>query len=238
MTTRSSVEQFVTAAAVIAFAAVLPTSGRAQTTPAKYPRMAPIGQYRMTPSAEIALAKSAAPAAISGDADVLVLGATGYENAVKGKNGFVCLVQRAWANEFGDPGFWNPKLRGPMCLNPAAARSVLPTYLTRTQWVLAGVPETTMAERDRAATAKGTSAPEAGAMCYMLSKAGYLGDDAGGPWHPHLMFFLPRTPSATWGANVDHSPVVFNDGPDAAFTTFMVLVSHWSDGAEDAKSGK
>jgi hypothetical protein len=237
MTTRSRAEQFVTAVSVIGAAVFLPTSGYAQAKSAPYPRMAPIGQYSMTPSAEIALAKSAAPAAISGDADVLVLGATGYEKAVKGKNGFVCLVQRAWANEFGDPGFWNPKLRGPMCFNPAAARSVLPTYLTRTQWVLSAVSEKTMKERELAA-AKGTSAPEAGAMCYMLSKAGYLGDDAGGPWHPHLMFFLPRTPSATWGANVDHSPVVFNDGPGAAFTTFMVVVSHWSDGAEDSRSGQ
>ncbi|HEX3927084.1 MAG TPA: hypothetical protein VHW65_03735, partial [Gemmatimonadales bacterium] len=190
--------------------------------------MAPIAQYSMMPSVEIALARSAAPASIAGNADILVLGAAGYQRAANGSNGFVCLVQRSWANAFGDPGFWNPKLRGPICFNPAAARSVLPAYLTRTEWVLAGMSGSKMAERSRAA-AKGANAPETGAMSYMLSKAGYLGDEAGGPWHPHLMFFLPRTSSATWGANVDRSPVVVNDPADAAFSTFMVVVAKWSD---------
>ena len=45
-------------------------------------------------NAEIVLARSAAPEAISRDADVLVLGQHGYETAVKGKNGFVCAVER------------------------------------------------------------------------------------------------------------------------------------------------
>jgi hypothetical protein len=59
-------------------------------------RMAPIEQYLMTDrDAEIALARSSAPESISRDAEVLVLGRHGFETAVKGKNGFVCIVGRS-----------------------------------------------------------------------------------------------------------------------------------------------
>jgi len=217
---------------VIGFAALLPAAGRTQTTATPYPTMAPIDQYRMTPAAEIALAKSAAPAGVSAAADILVLGAAGYETASKGTNGFVCLVERSWANDFVKADFWNPKNRGPICYNPAAARSVLPTYLTRTTWVLAGVSQAKMAERSPAPSA--APAPEVGAMAYMLSPGGYLGDDAKGPWHPHLMFFLPRTPAAAWGADLQHSPVVLLSAPNAGLTLFVVPVARWGDGSSDS----
>src|SRR6202167_5713508 len=68
------------------------------TTP--YPSMAPLDQYLMDRDAEIAMARSAAPEAISRDAEVLVLGRHGYETAVKGKNGFVCVVERGWMSPF------------------------------------------------------------------------------------------------------------------------------------------
>src|SRR5262245_271898 len=66
------------------------------TTP--YPNMAPIEQYLMDRTAEIALARSAAPESISRDAEVPVLGGHGFETAVKGKNGFVCIVERSWTS--------------------------------------------------------------------------------------------------------------------------------------------
>ena len=92
-----------------------------------YPGMAPLEQYRVASAAEeIALSQSAAPASISGEASVLTLGDHGYETALKGKNGFVCLVERSWAAGFDDAEFWNPKLRAPICFNAAAARTVLP----------------------------------------------------------------------------------------------------------------
>ena len=58
----------------------------------KYPKMAPIGQYLMEKNAEIQLARSAAPDSISRDATIRGLGRQGYETAVEGKNGFVCMV--------------------------------------------------------------------------------------------------------------------------------------------------
>src|ERR1700693_5655961 len=98
-----------------------------------YPEMAPAEQYRMANRAdEIALARSPAPPSISGDAEVLVLGSHGYETAVKGKNGFGCFVQRSWTAAFDASEFWNPKIRGPNCFNPPAARTELPQELKRT----------------------------------------------------------------------------------------------------------
>ena len=85
------------------------------------------------------------------------LGAQGYDTAVKGKNGFVCLVQRSWTTAFEDPEFWNPKMRSPVCLNPAAARSVLPHVLELTKWVLTGVPRTEMIDRTKAELAAKTT---------------------------------------------------------------------------------
>jgi hypothetical protein len=107
-----------------------------------YPSMAPLDQYLISDrNVEIALARSAAPDSISHDAKVLVLGSHGYETAVEGKNGFVCLVERGWMGPFdGDfaANFWNPKIRGPICYNPPAARSVLPLAYKRTELILAG----------------------------------------------------------------------------------------------------
>ena len=233
MASSVSMSRLVVAVSIVITTAALPRLSSAQRPTARYPTMAPIEQYRMTASAEIALAKSAAPAAISGDADIFVLGDKGYERVVKGRNGFACIVERSWANNFTHSEFWNPKTRGPICFNAAAARSVLPPYLTRTEWVLAGRSQSEMQERSRPTLS--ASQDLAGAMCYMLSKTGYLGDDAGGPWHPHLMFFQPRGSSAEWGANLPHSPVFLVDsGGSEPFVVLAIPVPRWSDGTRDS----
>lgn len=195
-----------------------------------YPAMAPLGQYRMASEAqEIALAKSAAPASISDHAEVLVLGEHGYVTAVKGGDGFVCIVTRSWDNDYSSSEFWNPKARGPQCMNPAAARSVLPGYLMRTEWALAGLSKAGMEKREKAARAAGKlTAPESGSVVYMMSKSGYLNDAAAGPWRPHVMFFMPGKAATLWGANLPGSPVMAGYGGD--ITTFFVLVPDWSDG--------
>ena len=205
-------------------------SAGADGAKAAYPAMAPIGQYLMaSPSDEIALARSAAPASIAGDADVMTLGSHGYETAAKGRNGFVCMVWRSWTAGFDDPEFWNPKLRAPICLNAAAAHSVLPGYLERTRWALSGVSKADMIARTQAAVAANTRVlPAPGAMSYMMSKQGYLGD-AAGHWHPHLMFFFAGTDSGDWGANLGGSPVIAAKDDTERTTTFFVLVPKWSD---------
>jgi len=195
-----------------------------------YPAMAPLAQYQTaSPSEEIALARSAAPPSISADAEVLTLGAKGYDTAVKGKNGFVCIVSRSWGAAFSDPVFWNPKIRAGICYNPAGVRSVLPAYLERTRWVLAGVSTADMIARIKAEIAGKTYVlPEPGAMCFMLSKQQRFSD--GGHWHPHLMFFIAHVDGAAWGADLPGSPIYASAGDPDPVTTFMVPVTKWSDG--------
>lgn len=201
-----------------------------------YPAMAPVERYRIAdPKDEIALARTAAPASISGDAEVLVLGAQGYETAVKGTNGFVCFVERSWAANFDDTDFWNPKLRAPNCFNAAAVRSVLPRYLERTRWVLSGVGKPQLIERTKAAlTGHPLTAPEAGSLSFMLSKQGYLGDQVGGPWLPHVMFFVPHGQAASWGAGLHASPIFGGDSSEIDVNTLFIPVAHWSDGSPAA----
>jgi hypothetical protein len=206
-----------------------------------YAAMAPLAQYLPVSDAEeIALAKSAAPPSISANAEVLVLGPQGYKTAVRGDNGFVCLVQRSWAASFADKEFWNPNLRAPICHNRAAARTVHPTYLERTTWVLSGMAKTEMMDRTRTQVhAKKFMLPEAGAMSYMLSKQGHL-NDADGHWHPHVMLCFAHVAAAGWGANLDGSPILADSGPifsqegqPEPMTTFFIPVARWSDGTPE-----
>jgi hypothetical protein len=204
---------------------------------ASYPAMAPLARYlEANETDEIALARSAAPKSISANADVLTLSKDGYRATIKGTNGFVCLVERSWATGFADPEFWNPKFRAPTCYNRAAAGSVLPHYIERTGWVLAGVSTSEMIARTRVElSANAFMLPAAGAMSYMMSRHTHL-HDADGHWHPHLMFYLANTETAAWGANLEGSPVFADgstifaqEGNPEPVTTFFVPVTKWSD---------
>jgi hypothetical protein len=220
---------FGTLVLVVVMSAVSQTQAQDPKTP--YPSMAPLDQYLMAErNAEIALARSAAPESISHDAAVMVLGGHGYETAVKGNNGFVCMVERSWAAGIDDPDFWNPKLRGPICLNPPAARSYLPLTIKKTELVLAARSKAQMFEDIKTAfDKKELPTLESGAMCYMMSKQGYL-SDRDGRWRPHLMFFAPLTDPAAWGAGLPGSPVIaFKDTPER-LTVFLIPVGQWSDG--------
>lgn len=202
--------------------------GQAKKDP--YPAMAPLSQYLMPESAEIAMARSAAPASISDGAEVMVLSRSGYATAVKGTNGFLCIVERSWGASTDIPDFWNPKVRGPICFNPAAARTFLPIYLMKTKLVLAGKSKAEMVQATTTAFDKRElPALAPGAMCYMQSKRQYL-NDQGKSWHPHLMFFVSGDAAKSWGANLNGSPVLATNDPEERVTIFMVLVSKWSDG--------
>src|SRR5215469_14335571 len=159
----------------------------AQYAKTPYPSMASLDRYLMEDrNSEIALARSAAPESISRDAEVMVLVCHFDETAIKGTNGFVCIVERSWTAPIDDPGFWNPKGRAPLCLNAAAARTYLPRTIKKTDLILAGRTKAQMVEAVAAAVHKKELPPmEPGAMCYMLSKQGYLSDRVG-HWHPHL----------------------------------------------------
>jgi hypothetical protein len=196
-----------------------------------YPSMAALDRYLMPDrNAEIALARSAAPDSISHDAKVLVLGPHGYETAIEGKNGFVCVVERGWMAPFDNPEFWNPKIRGPICYNPPAVRSILPMTYKRTEMVLAGQSKDQVMQGIATFVKKELPAMEPGAFTYMMSKEAYL-TDADGHNMAHLMFYTPLMADAVWGAGLPKSPVITN--PQFAregIDVFMVLTGMWSDG--------
>ncbi len=201
---------------------------RAQADP--YPAMAALEQYLMPKDAEIALARSAAPASIADKATVMVMGRDGYSIAAPGTNGFVCYVERSWAKSVDDSEFWNPKLRAPNCFNEAAARSVAQVYLMKTRLVLAGKSKEEIRQGIAASLDNGQlPALAPGGMCYMMSKQQYLNDESKS-WHPHLMFYVAGDVPKSWGANLDGSPVIAVNDAEARVTVFMVVVHHWSDG--------
>jgi hypothetical protein len=99
--------------------------------------------------------------------------------------------------------------------------------------ILRGESKAQMFESIKAALdKKEVPPPEPGAMCYMLSKDGFLGDHAG-HWHPHLMFFVPQTDATTWGADLPGSPIFAGKDVEDRLTVFLVPVAKWSDGTAD-----
>ena len=197
---------------------------KAQDTKSPYPSMAPIEQYRMDRDAEIAMARTAAPPSISRDAEILVLGQKNFETAVHGKNGFVCLVGRAFGGPLNNPEFWNPKNRSPICLNPPAARSLMPYAMKETGMALAGASKAQIIDAIRTAVAKKElGAPESGSMSYMMSREAYL-TDQGRHNLAHVMFELPRN------GVLQDDPNFFVSWDPAPVIEFNVPVGHWSDG--------
>ena len=207
---------------------------QAQDAKTPYPAMAPLNQYLIADrDAEIALARSAAPKSISDQAEIQVLTQHGYETAVKGTNGFVCIVERSWTAGADAPDFWNPKVRSPFCLNAEAVETYLPLTIMKTNLALAGKSKPEIVAAIQAALDEKKIPPiSRGAMCYMMSKQGYL-NDAGGHWHPHLMFFSPPTKPQAWGANLDDSPIIAVEDSEDRITIFMVPLSRWSDSTPD-----
>jgi hypothetical protein len=217
---------------VLAFALhIVLANAAAQGAKDLYPATAPLDQYLISDEkSEIALARSAAPASISDGAEVMVLRRDGYQTAVKGTNGFVCLVERSWGQGTDDAEFWNPKMRAPHCFNAQAAKSFAPIYLLKTRLVLAGKSKPEIA--NAIATAldkKEIPALEPGAMAYMMSKQQYL-NDQGKAWHPHTMFFSPGDMTKSWAADAPNSPVMMVNDPQERVTILLVLADKWSDG--------
>ena len=187
-------------------------------------------------SAEVALARTAAPASVTDSATVLVLTRVGFVEAHHGTNGFTCAVFRGFDGATTDPNFWNSQVRSPVCLNPQASHTVLPTLMKRAEWIMAGVDTTEVNARTKQAyAAHELTLPAAGAMAYMLSHQQNLGG-ADPHWMPHLMFYYDRTmPASAWGAGDGKSPII--DATGAAPSPLMVLlvpVPQWSDGTPAA----
>ncbi len=240
--TRNQICSSFLSAFLLVSALIATRRAAAQDAKQPYPTMSPVEQYLMDRDAEIALARSAAPDAISHDASVIVLTRHGYETAVEGKNGWVCWVGRGWMAMFDHPEFWNPKIRAADCLNPPAARSILPYAYKRAELLLAGHSKVEVIAAIKAALdKKELAALEPGGVSFMMSKSSYL-SDAGGHNMPHLMFYEAVNSDAVWGANPQTSPLLSVNywylSADAypqlksfpPIAVFLVGVDKWSDG--------
>jgi hypothetical protein len=216
-------------ALILALCAAWQAKARDAKTP--YPTMGPVEQYLIADhDEEMALARSAAPESISHHAQILVLGRQGYETAVKGSNGFVCVVNRSWMLPFDNPEFWDPAVRLPFCLNPPAVRSVLPLTIKEAEWVLAGLTKSQLFDRTKAAFDKNElPLPEPGSMCYMMSKQQNFGPKYGNA-DSHLMFWFPQKDHVNWGAEFPGVPVDVHQYSPQPITEFAISVSKWSDG--------
>jgi len=191
---------------------------------AKYP---PLSEYMMTPEAEIALARSAAPENVSAHATVKILTASGYKVAAQGDNGFVCMVMRGFSAPTYTPAqfrgiVYDPTIRAPICFTAPAARMVMPYYELRTKLALEGKGPDQIAESVQAAYVKGDLPRRDGvSFAYMWSADQNLGPGIG-HWHPHLMVFCPYYENTMVGGNEFGSllPQVSDD----AGTPFTVVV--------------
>src|SRR5579859_7380588 len=186
---------------------------------AQEPKYPPLSEYMMSQEAEVSLAKSAAPASISGHATIKVFTPSGYRVVHEGDNGFVCIVMRGFT---GAPTYtplpvrtyiaYDPKTRAPICFDPQAARTVLPYYEFRNKLGLEGKTPEQIKEAVQAAYMNGEIPQRHGvSFAYMWSADQILGP--AGHWHPHMMVFAPYYVNSMLGAGEDseHLPAVGDD---------------------------
>lgn len=199
-------------------------AGTARAQEKAYP---PLAQYLMPREAEVALARTAAPANISGKATIKVLTSSGFQVVHEGDNGFVCMVLRAWAAPTYTPApfrdlVYDPTVRAPICFNPEAVRSVVPYYELRSTLGMAGKAPDQIAMGIEAAYARGELPKREGAsFAYMWSAEQHLGPGVG-HYHPHMMVFTPYATNPQLGDNDNKLPIPFVS--DDAGTPFAVVV--------------
>ena len=192
----------------------------------------PLSEYLMPRDAEIALAKSAAPANISDRATIKVLTASGYQVAREGDNGFVCMVMRGWAAPTYTPAqlrdlVYDATTRAPICFDPVASQNVMPFYELRSKLGMQGKTPDQIAEGVQAAYAKGElSRRDAVSFAYMWSADQNLGPGIG-HWHPHMMVFAPYYKNSMIGGNEPGSPLPqVTDDAGTPFTVIVIPVDH------------
>ena len=207
---------------LLLLASLDPAAMRAQGL--KYP---PVSEYLMQRDAEIALARSAAPAGVSDRATIKILTKAGYEVAREGDNGVVCMVMRGFSAPTYTPAqfrdlVYDPTVRAPICFTAPAARTAMPYYELRTKLGLEGKGPDQIAEALQAAYVKGALPRRDGVtFAYMWSAHQHLGPGIDA-WHPHMMVFAPYSENSMLGGNPFGSllPQVSDD----AGTPFTVVV--------------
>jgi hypothetical protein len=196
---------------------------------AQYPKLT---EYLMPRDSEIALARSAAPANISDRATIKILTKSGYEEAHKGDNGFLCLVMRGWSAPTYTPVqfrnlVYDASVRAPICFDPTASRTVWPYYELRSRLGMTGKTPDQIAESIQTAYAKGQLPKrDAVSFAYMWSADMELGPGVG-HWHPHMMIFAPYYDNAMLGVSEFGNTVPqVSDDAGTPFSVIVVPLDH------------
>jgi hypothetical protein len=215
------------AAAILIFTVTIPSYAQGQT------QYSPLSEYLMPQDAEIALARSAAPANVSDRATIKVFTESGFEVAIEGDNGFVCMVMRAWSaptytpEAFRDFVYYAP-LRAPICFNPIAAQTMMPYYELRHQLGLEGKGPDEITQGVEAAYASGElPRMETVSFAYMWSANQDLGPGIGQGIGPHMMVFTPYYENSMLGGNEFAGTLPFvSDDAGTPFTVTLIPVDH------------
>ena len=139
--------------------------------------------------------------------------------------------------------FWNPKIRGPVCFNPPAARSILPMTYKRTEMVLAGQSKAQIIDGIKTFIKQELPPLEPGAMSYMMSKEQYLTDDGHHNWMAHLMFYTPLMDGCRLGCRSAQlsrhaeSTVQWRSGTNRRIHGSRGLVVGWNGGPSQGQVG-
>ena len=183
----------------------------------------------MSPDVEIALARSAAPAAISTGARVWVLTPKGYVIADSGKTSVNCYVGRPWVGAVE-----------PHCLDAEASATILPIQRFRVEQ-LAGGKSGDEVEREVAlGLASGKfRLPSRPAITYMMSARQDLVTGEGvavGRWEPHLMIYYPYLTSEETGLFAGFvAGVGFVENPGQALAALVIPVKEFVGPADSTK---
>lgn len=167
---------------------------------------------------EVALARSAAPAAVSSEATVLVWNGADFDVAEEGSNGVTCYVGRSW-----------PASLEPHCFDEEGSGTILPIHLYRTRRWHEGADDATIDTEIGRMLADGTfRLPSRPVLSYMMSAAQELISDQGEPagaWMPHLMIYYPYLTQENTGLGpmVSTDAAVITD-PGTPLSSVMIVV--------------
>lgn len=171
-------------------------------------------------AAEVALARSAAPASISDGSRVWAFTGTTYVVADSGQTGVNCYVGRPWSGSLE-----------PHCFDAEGAATVLPIQIRRIELYAAGRTETAVeAEIAQGILSGRFRLPSRSAVTYMMSAAQNLVTGPGTPigaWRPHLMIYQPFVTAEAVGLAKGGGGVMLVENSGMALAALIIPLEHF-----------
>lgn len=208
-------------AAVAATAMMLTAAGAAAE---------PAARHDLSQECEVALALSALPSRLRGQADVYALQDGRYEKVVDADGPFSCLVERSHASSIA-----------PQCMDAEGARTILPALIAQSEAAIRIPSAREAAAHHAAVLAEGDfSAPGRPGISYMMSNYNYIyapSADAVLKIPPHVMFYAPSLTNEDVGGSLRSTvanigtPFIINPGPHGYMISYT---EHASDSVDVA----